>query len=166
MRGTEVVEQLLIGRGLFQRVKLLAVQVLHQRVAEHGIVVSLADDGRDHGKARSLRRSPAALAHDEFILSVAKVTNDDRLKEAYLGDGESEFVECVFVEGPSGLTRVRGDRADCHLLEVGSGYRPQGWLEGRLGEGGRWRVGGNCAEGTGGAHGCSGRAVCAGTPAD
>src|SRR5258708_35040113 len=89
MRGTEVVEQLLIRRSLFQRVELLPVQVLHERITEHGIVVSLADDGRDHGKAGSLGRSPAALAHDELILSVPKVTNDDRLKEADLGDGES-----------------------------------------------------------------------------
>jgi hypothetical protein len=90
--------------------------------------MSLADDSRDHGEAGSLGRSPATLTHDELILSVAKVANDDRLKEANLGDGERQFVERFLVEGPARLTRVRSDRADCDLFEVSSGHLPQWWL--------------------------------------
>jgi len=42
----EVVEQLLIGGGLFEGVELLPVQVLEQRVAQHVCVRRLADDRR------------------------------------------------------------------------------------------------------------------------
>ena len=45
--AAEVLEQLLVGRGLLQRVQLRAVQVLEQGVPEHGGVVGVADDRRD-----------------------------------------------------------------------------------------------------------------------
>ena len=41
---------LLVGRRLFQRIELLAVQVLDQRVAEQVIVLGLLDDGADLGR--------------------------------------------------------------------------------------------------------------------
>ena len=40
--GAEVVEQLLVGRRLFQRVELLTVQVLDQGVAQQVVVLRLA----------------------------------------------------------------------------------------------------------------------------
>ena len=62
MGRTEVVEQLLVGRGFFQRVQLLPVQVLHESVTEHGVVLSFADDGRDHREGR-LAGTLASGAH-------------------------------------------------------------------------------------------------------
>ncbi len=45
VRGLEVIEQLLIGRRLFQGIELLAVQVLYQGIPEQVRVSSLPDDG-------------------------------------------------------------------------------------------------------------------------
>ena len=62
MRGREVVQQLLVGGRLLQRVELLAVQVLDQRIAQQVVVGGLPDDGRDDVDAGQLaarhRRSP------------------------------------------------------------------------------------------------------------
>src|ERR1700761_3297311 len=66
VRGAEVVEQLLIRSGLFQRIELLPVEVLEQRVAQHVGVRGLPDNRGDVLKARLLGRTPAALAHDEL----------------------------------------------------------------------------------------------------
>jgi len=52
--GTEIVQQLLVGRRFFQRVKLLTVQVLDQGVSEQVVVLRLFDDGADLGKASAL----------------------------------------------------------------------------------------------------------------
>ena len=68
VRGAEVVEQLLIGGRLFERVELLPVQVLQQRVAQHVGVRRLADDRGDVLQAGPLGRAPAALAHDELVV--------------------------------------------------------------------------------------------------
>ena len=54
--AAEVVQQLLVGRRLFQRVELTAVQVLQQGVTQQVVVVGVLDDGRDEGA------SPAACA--------------------------------------------------------------------------------------------------------
>ena len=56
MGRAEVVQQLLVGRGLFQRVELLAVQVLDQCVPEQVIVLGLLDDGADLGQSRPAAR--------------------------------------------------------------------------------------------------------------
>ena len=58
--GAEVVEQLLVGGGLFQRVELLAVQVLDQGVPEQVVVLRLLDDGADLGQPGPLRGAPPA----------------------------------------------------------------------------------------------------------
>ena len=48
----EVVQQLLVRRGLLQGVELLTVQVLHQRVPQHVVVMSRANDGREWSRGR------------------------------------------------------------------------------------------------------------------
>ena len=65
--GAEVVEQLLVGRGLLERVELLAVQVLDQGVPEQVVVLRLLDDGADLGQPGALGGAPAAFAHDELV---------------------------------------------------------------------------------------------------
>ena len=52
VRAAEVVEQLLVGGRLLERVQLGAVQVLQQRVAEQVVVAGLPDDRRDDGRGR------------------------------------------------------------------------------------------------------------------
>ena len=60
VRAAEVVEQLLVGGGLFERIELGPVQVLQQRVAQQGVVGGLADDGRDGVEAGASRRRASA----------------------------------------------------------------------------------------------------------
>ena len=48
----EVLEQLAVGGRLLERVQLRAVEVLQQRVAQHVVVVGLADDGGDRVATR------------------------------------------------------------------------------------------------------------------
>ena len=50
--AAEVVEHLLVGGRLFERVQLAAVQVLQQRVPEHHVVRGVAHDGGDRGRGR------------------------------------------------------------------------------------------------------------------
>ena len=52
LRDAEVLEQLLVGGRLFERVQLRAMQVLQQRVAEQMLVGGVADDGGDRVEAR------------------------------------------------------------------------------------------------------------------
>ena len=66
--AAEVLEQLAVGRGLLERVELGAVEVLQQRVPEHVVVVGLPHDRGDRVEAGLLRRTPAALAHDQLVL--------------------------------------------------------------------------------------------------
>ena len=47
VRAPEVVEQLLVGGSLLERVQLAAVQVLQERVPQQVVVVGLLDDRRD-----------------------------------------------------------------------------------------------------------------------
>ena len=63
VRHAELLEQLLVGGGLLQRVELDPVDVLQQRVAQQRVVGGVADDGRDACRVRpagppASRRSP------------------------------------------------------------------------------------------------------------
>ncbi len=70
----ELVEQLLIGRRLFKRVQLCAVDVLQQCVAQHAVVGGLPHDRRDGGQARLLGRAPATLPHHQLVPALAART--------------------------------------------------------------------------------------------
>ncbi len=86
MGGTEVIQQLLVGRGLFQRVKLLAVQVLHESVAQQVIIRGGAHDGRDIGQARALRGAPPPLSHDQLEPARTHLADHHRLQQPDLAD--------------------------------------------------------------------------------
>ena len=116
--GAEIVEQLLVGRGLFERVELLAVQVLDQGVPEQVVVLRLLDDGADLGQPGTLRGTPPPLAHDELVPARPGRTDHHRLEQADLPDGFGELLERVLVEGPPRLPGVRRDRGDRDLLVV------------------------------------------------
>ena len=93
MGGAEVVEQLLVGRGLLERVELLPVQVLDQGVPEQIVVLSLLHDGGDLGQPGPLGGTPAALAHDELIPAGPGRADHHRLEQADLPDRLREFLE-------------------------------------------------------------------------
>jgi len=140
--GAEVVQELLVGRGLFQRVELLPVQVLDQRVPEQVIVLRLLDDGADLGQPGPLRGAPAALAHDQLVPAGPDRADDHGLQQADLSDRLGQLVEGVLVEAASRLPRVRGDRGDRDLLVAGPGdlaQRHRAGFCGRRGIGGPGR---------------------------
>ena len=63
MGGAELLQQLLVGGRLFQRVQRLAVQVLQQGIAQQRVVGGVANDRRDGRRGRppgrpASRRSP------------------------------------------------------------------------------------------------------------
>jgi hypothetical protein len=138
--GAEIVEELLVGRGLFERVELLTVQVLDQRVPEHVVVVRLLDDGADLAQAGPLRRAPPALARDKLVPAGRGRADDHGLQQADLPDGLGKLVECVLVEAQPRLPRVRGDRGDRDFLVTGAGHLAERW--GRVGLPGRQPPGG------------------------
>ena len=119
MGGAEIVKELLVRCGLFERIELLAVQVLDQGVPEELVVLGLLDDRADLGQPGSLAGPPPPLAHDELIPAGARRTDDHRLQQADLPDRLRELVEGLFVEGPPGLPGIRRDRGDLDLPVVG-----------------------------------------------
>src|SRR5690606_435532 len=116
--AVEIPQQLVVGRGLLQRVELGAVQVLQQGVQEELLVLGGPDDRRDLLQTRLTAGPPAALTHDELVLARTGLPDDDRLEEADLLDGGDELREGVVVEYRTRLTRVRSDRVQRNLREV------------------------------------------------
>src|SRR5438876_504539 len=86
MGSTEIVKELLVRSGLFERIELLPVQVLDQGVPEELVVLGLLDDRADLGQPGSLAGPPPPLAHDELIPAGARRTDDHRLQQADLPD--------------------------------------------------------------------------------
>lgn len=115
MRATEVVEKLLVGRRLLQRVQLGAVEILEERIAEEVGVRSFSDDRRNGGETGKLRCAPASLTHDDLV-GAADRSDDDRLQHADLTDRGGKLRQVFFVEDRAGLARVRNDEAERHLL--------------------------------------------------
>ena len=116
--GPEVIEKLLVSRGLFERVELLPVQVLQQRVAEHVVVLCAADDRRNVREPGLLARPPAPFAHNNLKVPRHDRPDDYGLEQADDPNRLSEFFQRLRVEYLTGLTRVRGYRADGDLVEV------------------------------------------------
>ena len=68
----EVLDQLLVGGRLLERVEVVALEVLDERLLERGRVVGVADERGDRLQPDPARRAPAALAGDQLVLAVAE----------------------------------------------------------------------------------------------
>src|SRR4051812_4804701 len=79
--GAELLEELLVGRRLLERVELLAMQVLQEGLAQHGVVAGLPDDRRDGGLTGFPAGSPPALTHDELVAPGVDLADDDGLQD-------------------------------------------------------------------------------------
>src|SRR5215472_10648494 len=119
MCGRKIVEQLLVGGGLFQRVELFPVQVLHEGLTEQLVVGSAAHDGRDVLQAGQLTGTPAALTHDQLEVARHDLPHHDRLEQADLTYRERQFLQRILVKVLPWLPRVRSDRTDSDLVEIG-----------------------------------------------
>ena len=67
LRQVELVDEPAIGVRLFDRIEILALDVLDQRHREQPVVGDVADDDRDLEQAGALRGAPAALAGDDLV---------------------------------------------------------------------------------------------------
>jgi hypothetical protein len=121
--GTELLQQLLVGRGLFQRVEVGPVDVLEQGVAEHVVVAGVPDDRRDELVAEGLSGTPTAFSHDQFVGAGFEFTNNNGLKEADLLNRGLQLLHRLVVEDLAGLPGVGRDRVDAHLGESSARYR-------------------------------------------
>jgi hypothetical protein len=137
LRAAEVVEQLLIGRGLLEGVELAAVEVLQEGVSQEVVLLGDLDDRRDDVLARLARGTPAPLAHDELeaglpVLGLGRdPSHDDRLEDADLADRVHELGQLVLVEDRARLARVRADVVERDLGEFRPGNGAQPGVGGR-----------------------------------
>ena len=107
LRQPEVVVELVIRHRLFDRVEVLALDVLDERDLQRvALGHHLFDDDRDGGQAGLLRGAEAALAGDELVL-VAGARDDERLDDAVLADAARQLFDRRFVER---LARLEGIR--------------------------------------------------------
>ena len=129
--AAEVVEQLLVGGGLLERVELAAVEVLEQGVAQEVVLLGHLDDGRDDVLAGGPRGAPAALAHDQLVAHLAVLgalghpADDDRLEHADLADRVHQLGQLVLVEDGARLAGVGPDLVERDLGELRAGHRAQ-----------------------------------------
>ena len=134
VRAAEVVEELLVGGGLLQRVELRPVEVLQERVPQHVLVVGAPDDGRDGGLPRLPGGPQPALPHDQLVggcvarrraLRRRDLPHHHGLEDPQLADAGHQLGQLVLVEDLAGLARVGTYRIDGYLGEGGPGDRCQ-----------------------------------------
>jgi hypothetical protein len=92
----EIVHQLAVGSGLFQRIEVSPLDVLYQCQFQHLLGCGLLDDDRHPGQAGHLGRFPSPLSNDDLILSVGgwvlDAGDDEGLNEAVLANGISQLL--------------------------------------------------------------------------
>ena len=120
MRAAEVVEQLLVGGRLLERVQVAAVEVLEQCVAQHRVVAGVSNDRRDRRQASLQRGAPAPLPHDQLVASGIDRAQNDRLQQTDLADRVDELRHRFLVEDLPRLLRIGSDGIDRDLRKVRS----------------------------------------------
>src|SRR3978361_1213562 len=85
-----IVDEALIGMRLFDRIEVLALDILNEGDFESFLVAEFTHDRRDFVEARPLRRAPAPLAGDD-LEAMAVRADDDRLDDAARLDGRGEL---------------------------------------------------------------------------
>ena len=103
------------GQRFFDRVQVLALQVLDERELQHLLVGRRADNGRRLQQADLARRAPAALPGDELILAIP-LPHDERLDDAVLADGIDQLLQLLAAELRARLERRGDDEIQPELL--------------------------------------------------
>src|SRR5580658_1392560 len=99
MRETEFGNQTLQSARLFERIEVLALNVLNQRHRDRGFIRNAPDDRRDLAQPGLLRGAPAPLTGDDLValyaalISLADGSHHDRLHDALRPDRIGEFGE-------------------------------------------------------------------------
>ena len=94
----------MIGLRLFDRVQILALDILDQRDLKRLGIVELADDDGNLVEPGALRGTPAALAGDDLI-ALAVRPDDDRLDQPARCDRLGEFLQRRLAEVAARLAR-------------------------------------------------------------
>ena len=82
------------------------MQVFDESDLEHALLLELLELNGEFGQARKSGGAPAALPRDQLIVTVSKVTHQQRLKNAVAGNGVGKLFELFLVEFPAGLLFV------------------------------------------------------------
>src|SRR5271155_519619 len=116
LRQVKFVNEALKGVCLLDRIKVLALEVLHQRHLQRHFLRDVADDDRNAEQARALRRTPAALTGDQ-LEAAGNSADDERLNDAAGMDGASKLVERCFAEARARLIGARVNQINVCLKQ-------------------------------------------------
>ncbi len=115
MGELELLDQLLVGSGLLERVEILAVEVLHHRLFERREVVGHPDQHGHRRQTGPFGSTPPALAGDQLVVAVVDLTDEERLQDAHFAHRGGQGSQALLVEVLAGLVRVGANQADGYL---------------------------------------------------
>ena len=88
----QLLDELRVALSFFNRIQVLALQVLDQRQFEHRAVIGFTHDDRHFSQAKQLSGAPAAFACDQLQMAVT-LADDERLHNALFPDGISQLAQ-------------------------------------------------------------------------
>ena len=100
--------------GDFERIQVFALQVFDERARKRFVVVDGAHEARHGFESGDFRRSPAALAGDDFEFARGQGAGDNRLQNAARADRRREFAQGVVVESAARLKLARAQIGHRH----------------------------------------------------
>jgi hypothetical protein len=113
----EVLDELLVRRSFLNRVEVLAVEVLDERLGDTGDFVSCPHEGWDTLEPGPSGCTPPPFASDDLIVVIAQIPDEDRLKDADFPDRGGEGRQSLFIELNARLVRIRRQVRDRNLKE-------------------------------------------------
>ena len=129
LRAPEVLQQLLVGIGLLERVQLCPVEVLGKSIAQEIVIAGFTDDRGNRGELCPSGGTPTTLTHDELeglaLIGDGDRANHDRLQNTDLTQRERQLVEFVVIEHRARVARVLPDLMDRDLRELRAGHADQ-----------------------------------------
>jgi hypothetical protein len=125
----EIFYQLLVGSCLFERVQVLAMQILDESPLEAGNVVSSLHHGRNRLQTRSSSGTAAALAGDQ-LKAVVDLPHENRLDHSDALDGVNERGKGFLIEIGPGLMLVWLDLRKWNISKDRSRFTGRGsWYQ-------------------------------------
>jgi len=125
----EFADQPLQRLRFFQRVEVLALDILDQRHGDDGAVVQFAHHHRHLGQAGQLGGAPAAFAGDDLVTAAAVGAYHDRLDHALGADRVGQLVQLGRVHRHARLVLARLQLANRDVAQgfTGLGFGGRGF---------------------------------------
>jgi hypothetical protein len=114
VREAEIVDQLAKALGSFDRIEVLALQVLDERELELRSLVEVANE-RGDSLETGVERSPNAALTGDQLIAIDRLSDEDGLEHAVLADARRERGHLGRVEMSPRLLWVRSDAHDRDL---------------------------------------------------